>query len=431
MENFHKLFLKPVLRIYPRILGKERNMKMFSNYMKQNYDLIPLTSPSANIRPGAIMGGPNSRWSWSKVPTLSEISIFANKVLNYRAGSKFRSNNKRIPANYDIQEKTYKDTYRTVEIPETFNVAVDSNDSSFGAAIKGSFGQVSGAIDAQFEESNIASIKITNSFKVTFSDPDYKDTLAKEITSEMKEDEPTKQKVKRKYLITEVHYASGVDITFTSAKRFRGKADARAELGAAVQVPNAGIECNWANKNVLRLTQKQDLVEKQKVVMKLDRNAQELKDSVRRLSEAQRRESFSQMAAVILEIEADVRQMEEDVFQLLNVQELRDDMNRIKDDIQNIKDSISDLQVHVRRFEEDIPQADAMAMGSGVDEEDGILRMEDIPDVSKEEAEQNLKRGINILKQHVIKLEEDIRKQGDLGLTRIPFAVRGILLKTW
>lgn len=409
-------------------------MQLFSNYMKQNYDLIPLTSPSANIRPGAIMGGPNSRWSWNKIPILSEIAIFANKVLNYRAGSKYRNNNKRIPANYNIQDKTYKDIYKTVEIPETFNVAVDSKDSKFGSAIRGSFGQVSGAIDSQFEESNIASIKITNSFKVTFADPDYKDTLAREIASEMKEDDPTRQKVKRKYLITEVHYASGVDITFTNAKMFKGSCDARAELGAAVQVPNAGIETNWASKNVLRLTQKQDLIEKQKVVMKIDRNVQEMKDSVRRLSEAQRRDDFGQMGSVIEELEADVRQMEEDVLQLLNVQELRDDINRIKDDIQNIKDSISDLQVHVRRLEVSVAQADSMVMGAEEDEDggpDADPRMEDIPDVSKEEAEKNLKRGINTLKQHVIKLEEDVRKQGDLGLTRIPFAVRGIMLKSW
>lgn len=407
--------------------------------MKENYDLIPLTSPSANIMPGAIMGGPNSRWSWNKVPILSEISIFANKILNYRAGSKYRNNNKRIPANYNIQEKTYKDIYKTVEIPETFNVAVDSKDSKFGSAIRGSFGQVSGAIDAQFEDSNIASIKITNSFKVTFADPDYKDTLAKEITSEMKEDEPTKKKVKRKYLITEVHYASGVDITFTNAKMFKGSCNARAELGTGVQAPNIGIETNWVTKSVLRLTQKQDLVEKQKIVMKIDRNVQEMKDSVRRLSEAQRREDFSQMAAVIEELDADVRQMEEDVLQLLNVQELRDDINRIKDDIQNIKDSISDLQVYVRMVEASLAQDDAMAMGVAMgaaddeDEEigDGVnadVREEDIADISKEEAEKNLKIGINTLKKHVVKLEEDVRKQGDLGLTRIPFAVRGIFL---
>jgi hypothetical protein len=415
-------------------------MPWFSNYMKENYDLIPLTSPSANIRPGAIMSGSSTGWGWGllwkNVPKLSEVSIFANKVLNFKAGSQYRDNTNRIPANYDIQKRDFKEVYKTIEIPETFNVAIDTKNKSFGGAIRGAFGQVSSIIDSQFEESSVASIKITNSFKVTFSDPDYKDTLSKEIISEMRGNEPTKEKVKYKFLITEVHYASGVEMTFSKSKSFKGKCDARGELAAGVQVPNAGIETNWSSKNVLRLSQKQDLTEKQKTILKIEREVEELKDGIRRLSELQRDRDFAEMAKVVQEIEADVRQIELDVFELLNVQELRDDINTIKDDIQHIKDSISELQVHVHRMEAELPMAEGMEIDSDGEsvyeaqanyQENGPFP--DILDIPKEESEQNLKRGISTLKQHVNKLEEDVRKQSDLALTRIPFAVRGIFLK--
>lgn len=401
-------------------------MKILSNYMKNHYGLIPLPNPSANIKPGAIMEGPRKSWTFSKIPVLTDVAIFANKVLNYKAGSVHRHDDDRIPANKEINKLDYQDVYQTIEIPETFNISVDSNASSFASSIKSSFSHLSGPLESQCESSRIAKIKITDSYKVTFADPDCKDTLTRELESEMAYNKATSKKVKYKYLITEVHYASGVDIQFGSKKRFSGKVSAKSELGA-VDVPNAGVETSWTSDNTLRLRQTQDISEKQKIVLKLENEVQDLKNMVRRLEVSQKHNETKKMGQAVLDIEERVRKIEEDISELLNVRNLREGLNCIKDDLQVIKDGIADLHLHLGGDIEDSPFMDAVAMAE-VEQEGAVPNLER-GNTIKEDVEKSLKRDIQKLKRDVLQLESDVRKQADLGLTRIPFAVRGVLLR--
>ena len=156
-------------------------MSALSGQMINQYGLLPLSRPSADIFPGAIMEEADVVKSSCclcrpnfEIPILTGVTMLAEKALSEQAGSSHRADGERMRSNKGVNEKPYHKVYHLQDVPEKFDLAVSSSKSSFSSSAKGAIiSGVSASLGASIDKSKVLETKITGSYKMAFKDPDH------------------------------------------------------------------------------------------------------------------------------------------------------------------------------------------------------------------------------------------------------------------